>query len=314
MADAHDTYGHLNAACTRRLVFRIGHDAGFYSEYNNMVLAILYCLRHCIRFEMFSAESPLLGPTGWTTFFRSFCVESPDTRHRVYNYRHPRSCLSIVLQPGYRLARWRFKMASAVDFLTADVWRQARAQRLDPSPIALPALGIDGTLRDACRAIVHLTYRLNDETRSAVEHLAARLQLPPRYAGLHIRGGDKRRQSPVHHPDEYMTRLRAVSTLRDVFVLTDDHHAFTHLVRSHPEYTFRTLCSPPESGYDHGRFLGDSEENKRRQMLNLLTSIEVLRQAEEFVGTFSANPGAFLGMAMPPDRVHGLDRTAWLIH
>jgi hypothetical protein len=118
----------------------------------------------------------------------------------------------------------------------------------------------------------------------------------------------------VHHPDEYMARLRAVSTLRDVFVLTDDHHAFVHLVRSHPEHTFRTLYSAPESGYDHSRFLGDSEENKKRQLLNLLTSIEVLRQAEEFVGTFSANPSAFLGMAMPPDRVYGLDRTAWLIH
>ena len=177
----------------------------------------------------------------------------------------------------------------------------------------IPALGIDGTLRDACRPIVHMTYRLNGETRSAVEHLAKPLKLPPRYAGLHIRGGDKKNESPVHHPDEYVARLRAVSTLRDVFVLTDDHLAFVHLVRSHPEFTFRTLCAESESGYDHSCFLRRSAENKKQQLMNLLASIEVLRQAEVFVGTFSANPGAFLGMAMPSDRVHGLDRKAWLI-
>jgi hypothetical protein len=111
-----------------------------------------------------------------------------------------------------------------------------------------------------------------------------------------------------------MARLRAVSAVRDVFVLTDDHEAFVHLVRNHPEYRFRTLCSSRESGYYHNFFLGGSAEEKRRQMMNLLTSIEVLRRAEVFVGTFSANPGAFLGMAMPSDRAYGLDRAAWLIH
>lgn len=314
MADTHDTYDRLNTAYPKRLVFRIGHDAGLYSEYNNMVLAILYCLRHGIRFELFSEDSPLLGPDGWTTFFRGFCAESHDPRHRAFNYRYPRSRVSIVREPWFRLARRRFKNAAGVDFLTADVWRQAREQRFDACTITIPDLGIHGTLRDACRVILRMTYRVNDATHAAVESLTARLDMPPRYAGLHVRGGDKRRQSPVHHPDAYMARLRAVSAVRDVFVLTDDHEAFVHLARNHPEYTFRTLCSPRESGYDHGLFLGGSAENKKRQLLNLLTSIEVLRRAEVFVGTFSANPSAFLGMAMPSDRVHGLDRAAWLIH
>ena len=314
MADLHDAYDRFNATCTRRLVFRIGHDAGLYSEYNNMVLAILYCLRHRIRFDMFSEGSPLFGPGGWTEFFRSFCVESRDPRHRSYNYRHPRSSLSMLRQPIWCLARRRFKRIAEVDFLTADVWRQAREQRFAVSRTDIPDLGIHGTLRDACHAIVRMTYRLNDATRSAAQNLAASLGMPARYAGLHVRCGDKRRQSCVHHPDEYVARLRAVSALREVFVLTDDHEAFVHLVRNHPDFTFRTLCSQSESGYDHGRFLEGTAEHRRGRLLNLLTSVEVLRRAEVFVGTYAANPGAFLGMAMPSERVHGIDCAAWLIH
>ena len=314
MADSGETYGRLNAAFPRRLVFRIGHDAGFYSEYNNMVLAMLHCLRHRIRFELYSRDSPLLGQHGWTTFFRPFCDESHDARHHAFNYRYPRSLLSLVRQPRIRMARWKFKRASRIDFLTADVWNPLREQRLAWSPIAVPDLGVDGTFRDACRAIVSLTYRLNDGTRSHVERLANRLQLPLRYAGLHVRCGDKRRQGPVHSPDEYMARLRATSTLRDVFVLTDDYCAFAHLVRNYPNYNFRTLCSVHDSGYDHRQFLNSGRDDRWQRMLNLLASIEFLRQSDIFIGTFCANPGAFLGMSMPPERVHCLDSADWFIH
>ena len=37
-----------------RLLYRIGSDAGFFSEYNNMVLAMVYCQRNNMRFLLSS--------------------------------------------------------------------------------------------------------------------------------------------------------------------------------------------------------------------------------------------------------------------
>ena len=37
----------------KRLVYNLGSEAGFFSEYNNMILAILYCLKHNINFVLY---------------------------------------------------------------------------------------------------------------------------------------------------------------------------------------------------------------------------------------------------------------------
>lgn len=311
--DLLERYQRINGLSARRLVFRIGHEAGLYSDYNNMVLAILFCLRHGIRFEMFSKDSRMLGPRGWSTFFESFCAESHDAGHKYFNHRFPQRRESGLRGPLYSCAKWAFKKATGTDYLTGDLWTGVRAQRSDPSTIRIPDLQIDGTLREACGIIVQMTYRLNEETRAATSHMMKGLALPARFAGIHVRAGDKRTEFALHHPDEYMARLRKVTSLRDVFVLTDDYAAFVHLVRSNPDFTFRTLCGAGESGYDLGRFVQSRPEEKRQQLLGLLASIDILRRAEVFIGTFSANPGAFLGMIMAPARVHGLDGPEWRI-
>ena len=41
--------------------------------------------------------------------------------------------------------------------------------------------------------------------------------------------------------------------------------------------------------------------------------MEVLRNADIFVGTYSSNPGMFLGMCMDENRVYGIDFDKWLL-
>lgn len=57
---------------TPTLIFHIGHSAGFYSEFNNMVIAILYCRKHGIDFNIYSSDSNFrIKKAGKTTFYLS---------------------------------------------------------------------------------------------------------------------------------------------------------------------------------------------------------------------------------------------------
>ena len=43
-----ERYQALNRTFRKELIFHLGSDAGFYSEFNNMILAIIYCLQYHI--------------------------------------------------------------------------------------------------------------------------------------------------------------------------------------------------------------------------------------------------------------------------
>lgn len=52
-----------------KLIFHLGCDSGFYSEFNNMVLAMIYCLKSQIRFSMYSADANFGYKDGWQDYF-----------------------------------------------------------------------------------------------------------------------------------------------------------------------------------------------------------------------------------------------------
>ena len=45
-----EAYRRLNESYHPILVFHIGDSAGFFSDYNGMILAMLYCLKHHIQY------------------------------------------------------------------------------------------------------------------------------------------------------------------------------------------------------------------------------------------------------------------------
>lgn len=49
-----DEYRRINKSFKRVLIFKIGLNSGFFSEYNNMILAMLYCLENRIQFKLSS--------------------------------------------------------------------------------------------------------------------------------------------------------------------------------------------------------------------------------------------------------------------
>ena len=80
-------YNKLNNSFKKKLVFRIGESAGFFSEYNNMVLAMHYCLVNRIRFILNSKDANFSIHKGWEDFFKPFCKEYNYSLFQIYNLR-----------------------------------------------------------------------------------------------------------------------------------------------------------------------------------------------------------------------------------
>jgi hypothetical protein len=55
----------LNNSYKSKLVFGIGIHAGFYSEINNMVIAMVYCLHNGIKFSLHSSNANFRYKSGW---------------------------------------------------------------------------------------------------------------------------------------------------------------------------------------------------------------------------------------------------------
>lgn len=301
-------YRVLNDGYSKKLYFHLGVNAGFFSEYNHMLLAMLYCLEHRIQFVLYSADANFRVDKGWDDFFLPFCPETDDEFHHANNFRWLK-----IYQPRRKLRIFLRKKARGIDLLTHDVWRKFKNERFAKRHFFIPELGIDGGLLDATRVLHSMVWRYNEKTRAAVDARIALVGLPEQYLGLHIRGGDKVIEHEIFDASVYMRTASSLGATRNAFVLTDDYSVFERLVAQYPDWAFYTTCSPSERGYFHEEYQKLDAQAKAEQLLNLFAAMDLLAGAEHFIGTFSSNPGMNLGLRMPAERVHGVDYDTWKI-
>jgi len=301
-------YRALNESFSKKLVFRIGIEAGFFSEYNNMILAMVYCLKRRIRFTLYS-ENAWFSSTGWTEFFEPFCREERARLHLTINTR------SAPPSQGKRtmlLTAWS-KLAYGVDHFTWEFWKEFRDRELEQETFIIPELGINGKLRSACKALADITWHYNCKTQSSVEDIIESVGLPDHYLGFHIRGGDKIKEDKLQPVSAYFKEIEDRSNCRNAFVLTDDYRIIETIRKDFPDWQVFSLCEASERGYYHQDFMKTDPEYIRQQTLRLFASTDILRKSELFVGTFTSNPGMYLGMRMEPGRCLGVGGTIWRI-
>ena len=306
--DLVQAYRALNESFTRKLYFHLGVNAGFFSEFNNMVLAMLYCLDRGIQFNLYSADANFRTARGWDDFFEPFCPETEDPFHHENNYRwlkiyHPRRKLRIALA----------KRRRGLDLLTHDVWRKFKNDRFAARRFSIPELGIEGDVLDATRVLHGIAWRYNEATRERVEAMKAAVGIEPPYVGLHVRGGDKVIEHEIFEAKKYVEAAERRSELKRAFVLTDDYALFERLREAFPAWEFRTTCVSTERGYFHEEYQRLDAAAKAGQLLKLFAAMDLLADSELFVGTFSSNPGMNLGMRMPAGRAFGVDYDSWRI-
>lgn len=290
---------------------------GFFSEFDFMLVAILHCMMTDKQFALSSTHSPHFGPAGWTTFFEPFCADVKSPLLHLLDDRSwdgpgllpsllARARRSLLLHLARPLLYPRFE--SVVEH-----WDALRAlSQQGTVELAIAGRPSPVSLRDALRAIHAEVWRFNAATRSHVDATTASLDLPERYAALHIRRGDKSIDLPHCAEETYIERLEHVSALTDVYVFTDDYDCIDTVRRLRPQWRVWSLCPEQMHGYVHRQFIRRPRQEIAEATMRLLAEMEILRAAQVFVGTFSSGPGEYQGIARA-NHTYGVDYEDWLI-
>ncbi len=283
----------------QKLIFHIGHSAGFYSEFNNMVIAILYCRRHGIDFNIYSADANFRIKKGWQDYFLPFCNESHNPVHHYINHRfdEPKGGKRKLLYDTY-------KRIFPNNILTSELWNDFR--HIDYSELTT------SEVQKLSAPIINDIYRFKPSTQRQIENLISTIDLSDQYIGFHIRGGDKTAEHDIISIDQYISRAESISNIHKGFVYTDDYSFYLSLCNKYPHWHFSTLTPEQDRGYFHNQFLKLSPQQKSTKLINMFASMELLSRASITFCTYSSNIGMFLGMRMG-NRAIGIDMDNWMI-
>lgn len=298
-------YQQLNESYHRKLIHHFGTGNGFYSELNSLLFSTLFCLQNKLRLELYSKDATFTFGNGWTEYFEPFCPEFKNdyigkriSQDYINNHRDKHIC-------------YLYKIFTKNDILN-DIYWYCRSGWFEHSHFCIPELGIDGDIRQAMKVIIPIVYRFNKKYTNIINNFNNKLELPNRYISLHVRAGDKITERDLITPQAYMEKARSLSNCRNIFVATDDYRIFEQLRDDNPDYVFYTSTSPEEKGNDTERLFASSQEVIRKNLIEMFASVELFLQSELFIGTYSSNPGLFVGMQID-DRMVGMDYNRWLI-
>lgn len=262
----------------KKVVFSVGYFAGFFSEINNMIFAIIYCKKNNIKFTINSKNSAIFGEKGWEEYFEPFTTEAQKPIPSKINFR-------MTTNYKYRLKDilriFIYKISTGTDYLTFDIWDKFFYDQ--------------HYTKEECFNISNKIWKYNKKTAALINEKIKSLNLPETFVAIHLKGGDKIIETPqLYSPDDLMYVLTRISHNKNVFVFCDEYKTIEFLKNAYPDYNFYTLCSPEEKGYDNTKFQQLDWEIRHNRIINLLTTIELCEKAEIFVGTYHANPDAFL--------------------
>ena len=266
-----------NTGKKQKLLFQIGSGAGFYSEYNNMVLTILYCQKRNIEFCLCSKHSNIAYKKGWQDYFLPFCEETDNRYDTMYCGR---------FRPWPRKKDWP-KLAiykthlwlHNINLLTPDVFWEAHRQPLYPGIV------------DDCRAIDRRIYRFNESTKREIEKYASTINLSKPFVSMHIRRGDKVQEAQNTPLDRYFEEATKQTDIRRCFIFSDDYSVIEEAKAKYPEWDIFTITKTEDTGYRHCEFASSSKEVRRERLVYMFANVEIMAKAEYFFGTLSSNMG-----------------------
>ena len=108
--DLLSTYQKINSSFKKKLVYKFDYNENFYSEFNNMVLTMLYCLEHEIQFSLYSQDGifSIQNASGGGTTYASYnasifaywtgtATTSQGSDHRAYAMWRGRTMTNIQM-------------------------------------------------------------------------------------------------------------------------------------------------------------------------------------------------------------------------
>ncbi|MBQ9649017.1 MAG: hypothetical protein IJV25_01220 [Prevotella sp.] len=298
-------YKQLNESYHKKFIHHFGTGQGFFSELNSLLFSTLYCLKNNLRLELYSNDATFCFGNGWSEFFEVFC---PQYNNNFIGKRISRGYYNDSNGDKYLFL---YKILTK-NLISSDVYWYCRTSWFEHSRFIIPELNIDGDIRQAMKTIIPIVYRFNTKYTTIINKMINDLNIPSNYISLHVRAGDKKTERDLIEPQDYLDRAKKISSCRNCFVATDDYSIYEKIRDNNPDYSFFTTTSPEERGYDQNKFSISSKEIIQNNLIELFASIQIILNSELFVGTYSSNPGMFIGMLLG-NKMIGMDFERWLI-
>lgn len=299
-------YQQFNNQFSRKLIWHFGTGNGFYSELNGLLLGVLYAAQYGYRFVLYAQDNKAGMYQGWEDVFQSFCPR----------YHFPLIGRSILIGTSHNCHRNKltnfYKLFSS-DITEDDVFWYTHTNRFALAQYDIPTLGIKGDIHQAMRRLIPLVYRFNDYYHNLIDTLHTTLPLPQQYVGFHIRSGDKAQETALIPPQRYIDAATQATSIRNAFIYTDDVNIVTQLQKDNPQWNILSYADNNDTGYNIQKWATVAQDKHRRQLVKMFASVEILLQSELFVGTFSSNPGMFIGMLLDRQHIIGMDYPEWLL-
>lgn len=320
------SYKELNNSFQKKLVFRLGVDSGFFAEYTNMVLAIAYCLKNQIQFQLSTRHAVFAMKEGWNDFFLPFVEEDNNHYNLLYNTRtykltqnfkklsevKPWILKERVLRFSKKNIAKFIKHRNNIDFFTQDLWPKHRNKQFAKEIFNIPFLGFhNAKLLDVTEKIISEIWLYNENVERIINQHKASIKLPEEYISIQIRSGDKFIEVKLRAIHEYIEVAKKYSSEKTAFILTDDYTNIELLQEYYPDWLIFTLCTPEERGYFHEEFKKQDSAFKFQQHLKLFASVDICCNAKKFIGTYTSAPGMFIGMRRGEAFCICLDHSEW---
>lgn len=302
-------YKKLNNSFNKEYIFHVGAEGGLYSEINNMIFSVLYCLQYGYRFKLYSKDANFGFKKGWEDYFLPFCTESKSSWHHHFNKRTSAPVFSrsdIIKRVLYKSYRKLFTRTS----LTFDLWNDFFSYKFSDEHFDIASLGIKGNANHACNQLIKIIYQFNPQTLKEIDAYRIKLQLPNEYISFQIRRGDKNTEKEYVPVEKYFDYIIENCNTKNIFILADDYGSIVEASKKYPQYNIFTLAVPNDCGYIHADFIKLGNTEKKGKIVRLLASIEIMREANIILGVFTANTEMFLGMA-EPEKMVWLDGQEW---
>src|ERR1035437_1139999 len=122
-----EQYNKINNSYKKKLVFHLGAEGGFYSEFNNMVAAILFCLKYEYKFILYSKDANFAAKNGWNDYFLPFCSQTTFFIHKKFNKRISKPKLSYKQKILVRV----YKYLNVNTYFTYELWNNFYSKDFD---------------------------------------------------------------------------------------------------------------------------------------------------------------------------------------
>ena len=258
-----DSYLELNAQFGSPVAYSLG-NRGFYTEVNDVLNIVVYCLVHGRRLVVDQSQ---FGGFRWSNFFDTDLPRA-DTESES------------AVPPEARITGPRHPL-----FLEIQRWVERRYRYR--VPMFLSEMDFLGGLFGAKRQMAFILSRPHQSG-------SGRWPFTGEFATFQVRSGD-RTDIAVNRPadaplSDYLGLLQKhASHLKSVFVMTDDFSVVEELRTLAPALRFESFCHATDRGFDPSRFAALSVDDRILSAKKVVSEVEIATQSAVFIGPFCSS-------------------------